>query len=168
MKNFKFPYLVIAWSMVFISSAFAVQQPSYFKLDSYKQILQENKQRPFLMVLWSLDCAPCIKELKILGEFHKQYPQHKIIMISTDDKNQSNEIAQLITQYGLQTVDQWVFDGSFQHLRYSIDPTWYGELPRSYFFEQDQSRLAASGQLHQNQLVRYFVQDIKKSGSKTL
>lgn len=101
-----------------------------------------------------------------IQDTHPAHPSE--IIVSADDKNQSDDVYQLVSEYELQTVEQWVFDGSFQHLRYSIDPAWYGELPRSYFFKQDQSRLAASGQLHQNQLVRYFAQDIKKSGSKTL
>jgi len=154
--------------MIIASSGSAAQQLQHFKLDSYQAILQQNKQQPFLMVLWSLDCMPCMKELKMLGEFHQKYPQYKLVLISTDNINQSDEIVQLITEYGLQTVDQWVFDGSFQYLRHSIDPTWYGELPRGYFFKQDQSRIASSGQLHQNQLIEYFSEDIKNSGPKTL
>jgi thiol-disulfide isomerase/thioredoxin len=166
MKTFKvsylkLPYLVFICATVLVSNAYAVQQPSHFKLGSYQKILQQNKQQSFLMVLWSLGCLPCIKELKMLGEFHQKYPQHKLVLISTDSKNQSAEIIQLITKYGLQTVDQWVFDGSFQYLRHSIDPAWYGELPRGYFFKRDQSRIASSGQLHQHQLVEYFSEDIK-------
>jgi len=168
MKKIKLFYSVLVWALVFISGAHAVQQPSHFKLDSYQQILQQNKQQSFLMVLWSIDCAPCMKELKVLGEFHQQYPQHKLVLVSTDSMSQSNEITQLIAQYGLKNVNQWVFDDSFQHLRYSIDPGWYGELPRSYFYKQDHSRLAVSGKLHQQQLIQFFAQDIKNSGLKTL
>jgi len=161
MKYFKLPYLVLMCSMMIASNGYAAQQLHHFKLDSYQTILQQNKKQPFFMVLWSLDCMPCMKELKMLGEFHQKYPQHKLVLISTDNINQSDEIVQLITEYGLQTVDQWVFDGSFQYLRHSIDPAWYGELPRGYFFKRDQTRIASSGQLHQNQLIQYFSEDIK-------
>jgi len=173
MKYFKLPQLklsclVFICATLLVFNAFAEQQPSHFKLGSYQKILQQNEQQPFLMVLWSLDCMPCIKELKMLGEFHQQYPQHKLVLISTDSKNQSDDIIQLIREYRLQTVEQWVFDGSFQYLRHSIDPSWYGELPRGYFFKRDQSRIASSGRLHQNQLMQYFSEDIKTTGSKTL
>ena len=168
MKYFKLSYLIFMFSMVFVLNTYAAQQPSNFKIGSYQEILQQNKQRPFLMVLWSLDCMPCMKELKMLGEFHQKYSQHKLVLISTDSNSQSDEIVQLMTQYGLLTVDQWVFDGSFQYLRHSIDPAWYGELPRGYFFKRDQSRVASSGLLHQDQLINYFSEDIKTSGSKTL
>ena len=168
MKVFKLSYLAFICAMAFVLNAQATQRPGYFKISSYQKILQENKQQPFLMVLWSLDCMPCIKELKMLGKFHKQYPQHKLVLISTDSKNQSDEIIQLMTEYGLHTVEQWVFDDSFQYLRHSIDPGWYGELPRGYFFKPNHSRIASSGQLHQNQLMQYFSEDIKTTGSKTL
>ena len=160
--------MVLICGMLFASNGYATQQLSHFKLDSYQTILQQNKQQSFLMVLWSLDCLPCIKELKMLGKFHQKYPQHKLVLISTDTKNQSDEIIKLITEYGLQTVDQWVFDGSFQYLRHSIDPAWYGELPRGYFFKPNKSRIASSGQLHRNQLMQYFSEDVKKLGSKIL
>jgi len=168
MKYFKLSFLAFICAMVFVLNVHATQKLSHFKMSSYQKILQENMQQPFLMVLWSLDCMPCMKELKMLGEFHQKYPQHKLVLISTDSKNQSDEIMQLITEYELHTVEQWVFDGSFQYLRHSIDPTWYGELPRGYFFKRDQTRIASSGRLHQNQLVKYFSEEIKTTGSKTL
>jgi len=168
MKKLEFRYFIFIYLMMFFANGYAVQQAQSFKLDSYQQILQQNKKQAFLMVLWSVECAPCMKELKILGEFHQKYPQHKLVLVSTDGKKQSDEISQLVTQYGLQTVDQWIFDDSFQYLRHSIDPNWYGELPRSYFYTQEHMRQATSGQLHAEQLIQFFSGNTKKSRLKTL
>jgi len=155
-----------------IASAYAMPQKAfeanYFTTDSYQIILDKNKHQPFLLVLWSLDCPPCISELKTLGAFHKQYPQHKIILVSTDTKNQLDEIESLMIKNNLQEIEQWVFDGAFQYIRHSIDPGWYGELPRSYFYKKNQSRLSSSGQLHHDQLINLFSINKTISGSQSL
>lgn len=168
MKSFKLAPIILVLAALFFSSTYAAEQPGLFKLNSYQEILQQNKQRAFLMVLWSLECAPCMQELKELGEFHQKYPQHKLILISTDSKQQSDEISQLMARNGLQDVNQWIFDDSFQYLRYSIDPNWYGELPRSYFYTQDHTRHAVSGQLHKQQLTQFFAEKLTSSGLQAL
>jgi len=50
----------------------------------------------------------------------------------------------------------WLFsDAPNQQLRYAIDPLGYGELPRSYFFNQCQQRQALSGKLDMNKIKSF-------------
>ena len=127
-----------------------------FDQQAYQSILNNQKQQSFLLVLWSLDCPPCMEELTMLSDFHKQYPDKKIILVSTDSQSQSDEITGLINKFGLTQIPQWVFGNeSSQYLRYSIDPMWYGELPRSYFHSVD-ARKAVSGKLNKADIIRWF------------
>ena len=155
MKLFVIKYLLCL--IVFISSvACAETRLQYFNKDSYQSILKNYKQQSFLLVLWSLDCPPCMEELSMLEKFHKQYPDKKIILVSVDSKSQSNEIQRVVNNFGLHRISQWVFnDDAPQYLRYSIDPSWYGELPRSYFHLQDK-RNAVSGKLIEADVIRWF------------
>lgn len=119
-----------------------------FNKNSYQQILDANKKIPFLMIMWSIDCPPCYEELRLIGDYKIINPQLKIVLISTDSFLQSEEIKQMLSENHLQDQDLWVFsDVPANQLRYSIDPSWYGELPRSYLFNQCHSRKAVSGKL---------------------
>lgn len=119
-----------------------------FNKDSYQEILNSNKNKSFVLLLWSIDCPPCYEELSMIGEYIKKNPQLKIILLSTDSSEQMDEIQQMIRETQLETQELWVFsDAPAQHLRYSIDPRWYGELPRSYLFNQCHERKAVSGKI---------------------
>ena len=125
-----------------------IRQVEIFKIDSYKTIMKEKQNQPFILLLWSLDCPPCIEELDMLSRFSKQHKDIDLVFVSTDTPSQIDEIVQLMTRYGLRHYSQWVFsDNSAQHLRYAIDPAWYGELPRSYLNSREGKRLTLTGRL---------------------
>lgn len=119
-----------------------------FVSGSYQQIVQENTGKGFMLIIWSLDCSSCIKDMEILSALHKTRPTLKMIMLSTDEPDQSQDIAKLLVKYQLADLDNWVFaDDNSQKLRYQIDPSWYSELPRTYFFSASHQREGFSGAL---------------------
>jgi len=126
-----------------------------FKENSYSRLIEENNT-PFLMVLWSLDCPPCLKELNMLGGILKENPGLKLVLVSTDSPSRIENIKQRLNRAGLSRVDNQIFTSvSSQRLRYSIDPTWYGELPRSYF-HADNKRHAISGMLDKREIINWL------------
>ncbi len=128
-----------------------------FDTGTYKKIISQHKHDSFLMVLWSVDCPPCIKELSVLEKFHQLHPEENIVMISTDSKDQKDDIKALINKYNLTDIQQWVFSGKhIQTIRFIIDPFWYGELPRSYFYFKKNHRQAKSGELDQSILLAWL------------
>ena len=133
----------------------ASNSPTLFEADSYNKLLSE-KSKPFIMVLWSLDCPPCMHELNMLGQLYKQNPDLNLVLISTDSTSKKEEVNNLIEKFGLSEVDSRVFSNvSQQSLRYSIDPSWYGELPRSYFHNKE-TRRAVSGLLGEAKLMAWL------------
>ena len=136
------------------SNAVAQQQIKKFTSGSYKQVVNQYGQRPFVMVLWSLDCPPCYQELEMLDRERKKHA-FNLVLISVDGADASNEVAAVLKKYNLQSVDNWLFEEfSSQQLRYEIDPVWYGELPRSYLFNREHQRKAVSGVLRAGQLSK--------------
>jgi len=128
-----------------------------FETHSYKTITTQYHGDSFLMVLWSVDCPPCIEELPALARFHQTNPKAKLVMVSTDSKNQQEDIKSLMEKHGLADIQQWVFDDdSIQAIRFSIDPLWYGELPRSYFHHEKNKRQAKSGRLDEDTLSAWI------------
>ena len=56
--------------------------------------------------------------------------------------------------YSLTLVSSDAF--SPEKLRYVIDQDWYGELPRSYYYDADHQRSSHSGTLSQQQLSAWL------------
>ena len=134
--------------------ATAQQAIKNFTNGSYQQIVDQYKTQPFVLVLWSLDCPPCYKELELLARERKQH-DFNLVLISIDGADASYEVAAVLNNYKLQSASNWLFDEfSSQQLRYEIDPTWYGELPRSYLFDNTHKRKSVSGILNTDQLSK--------------
>jgi hypothetical protein len=63
----------------------------------------------------------------------------------------------LLEDYGLQDLPSWQFSADIpEALRYHIDPDWYGELPRSYFYNAAHERRSHSGQLSRAVLAQWL------------
>jgi hypothetical protein len=130
-----------------------------FSKNSLSQITAERKGHAFIMVLWSIDCPPCLKDLEHFQALKAQFTETNFLLISTDSTNHSAAIQQVLVDHELQAIDSWIFSDSLpERLRYKIDPNWYGELPRTYFYDADHARMAHSGMLTQAQLQQWLTQ----------
>lgn len=128
-----------------------------FGTQSFAQIKEQYAGKPFVLSLWSIDCAPCRVELKMLGELKQNDPDFPLVVISTDLIENREEANDILDSYALADINTWMFADAFvERLRYSIDPLWHGELPRSYFFKADHSFESHSGILTRAQLEQFF------------
>lgn len=137
----------------------AAQSVQPFRAESLAQIQAVRKETPFVLVLWSLDCPPCFHELDLLGRLHRADPALKLVLVATDlyeEPGVRSAILGTLKRFGLEGLEVWAFAGDPQRLRYAIDPHWYGELPRSYFYGPGQPRGAVSGLLEEAR-VRAFI-----------
>ena len=140
---------LLAAALLLLSPLLSAQTPiKPFVAGSYQQLLSEKNQQGFMLVIWSLDCSTCIKDMTLLSELHQKRPHLKIVLLSTDEPSTTPEIEKLLTKYQLADTENWVFaDDNSQKLRYEIDPRWYSELPRTYFFSASHQREGVSGAL---------------------
>ncbi|MCW8945296.1 MAG: redoxin domain-containing protein [Sedimenticola sp.] len=134
-----------------------------FVSGSMEQITTSRKGEPFLLVLWSIDCPPCMKELHQLGEMRSRFSQRNLVLVSTDDQMNPDSVWKIIADNHLDQFENRIFSDDFtERLRYQIDPDWFGELPRAYFYSADHRRLAQSGVLSEAVLERWFKASKKK------
>ena len=147
MTKIKFRQLIIAVLLSTLPGlTFADHRP--FNPDSIKQIEQQYAGEPFLLVLWEINCFPCREEMDLLGKLKQSHPDINLVFIATDDISKQPEIVDVLAQHRLADIDSWIFaDPNVERLRYSIDPEWFGELPRNYFYDTDSSRIGFSGKL---------------------
>ncbi len=128
-----------------------------FTSDSLKQIEEKYTGNHFLLVLWEVSCLPCHEEMELLGNMLESYPELNVVMVGTDHIDNDEELSKLLAKHKLAGIDSWLFaENNIEKLRYSIDPEWYGELPRNYFYDVDSSRLGHSGKLTEEILLEWL------------
>lgn len=149
---------ILLISLITISiSSFAENFIQPFISGSYSQILAERQNKPFVLILWSLDCPSCYKELEMLGEFSKKHTELDIVLISTDIEATYDEVQAVLSMYKLEQIESWLFRGeSDESLRFEIDPAWYGELPRSYMIKTATKRQVVSGMIAEEKLLAWM------------
>lgn len=151
--------ILAAFLILLASTAGQAGQPHIrpFLPGSYQQLLDSHAKQPFMLVVWSIGCSSCLKEMELLSALHKNRPDLKIVMLTTDDASASAEIRTILNRHQLADTENWVFASeNAQKLRFEIDPRWYGELPRTYFFDADHQREGVSGVLTQEDYEARF------------
>jgi len=127
-----------------------------FTAGSMAAIAGERSGRPFILSFWSVSCTHCPVELKALGALRKRYPKLEVVLVATDSPAESALLSEMASVYGLGDVAQWVFaDLQSERLRFEIDRNWYGELPRTYFFNRQHQVEAVSGVVPPERLARW-------------
>ncbi len=97
----------------------------------------------------------------MLGVLLEKHPALNLVLVSTDSPDDRRELLSVINGKGVASAEAWVFSqASSSRLRYEVDRVWYGELPRSYFFDGQQKRRAVSGVLDQA-AVELWLQELQ-------
>lgn len=136
--------------------------PSAFTSGSYQQILASNADQPFMLVIWSINCSSCLKDMELLSGIHKSRPELKMIMLAADELSASEQIQQILEKNQLSGIENWVYaEENTQKLQFEIDPKWYGELPRTYFFDKAHQRSGTSGVLSKEDYDAMFAKILK-------
>ncbi len=124
---------------------------------SYQQLASQNAKHPWVLIVWSITCPSCIKDMTLISELHKKYPALKLILLAADDLSATQQVQAILTKYGLSELENWVYaDDNTQKLSYEIDPNWFGELPRTYFYTLAQQRTGVSGVIKQADFETMF------------
>lgn len=119
-----------------------------FEPASVEQIAASHKGKPFVVLVWSMDCEFCQHSLDVLSKARAANPSFDIVTITTDplsDAALSQMVKKRLSGIDL-LADAWSF-GTLapERLRYAIDPRWRGEKPRSYWYDAQGQRIAYSG-----------------------
>ncbi len=139
-------------------AAAANPSPAFLRLESgaFGRLVESRRNQPFLLVLWSVTCGPCREEFELLREMRGRYPRMPLVLISTDDLSDEGVAARAFAAFEMEGEESWIFADDAQMLRYEIDPDWYGELPRAYFYGADHSRVGISGRLEPEQIAAWI------------
>ena len=153
-------HLILLFTLLLAGLAQAEVRP--YVAGSLKTIEGEQRGKPFILTFWSATCTHCPTELKALGELVRQHPRLNLVIVATDTPAEAPELQRLAQSYGLSGQTHWVFtDAQPERLRYEIDRRWYGELPRTYFYDRQHRREGRSGAIPIEQLERWAAEHVK-------
>lgn len=137
-------------------AAQAEQELKPFVRGSYQQIVSARQGKPFILNFWSVSCGYCKIELSMLKKLSKKYPKLDIVLVSTDTPEEEKSVAGALAKFSLNSAEAWLFSDSYtERLRYEIDKTWQGELPRTYFFGANNEVKASSGKVEQDEVEQW-------------
>ena len=135
--------VVTALSTVLLfASALAADGPSElkpFERGSWAPLLRTHAGRPTLVHFWGVTCGPCKEELPLLGVFMRDHPDIDMVMISADlVPDLPAATKDMLQRSGLSGAENWIFNEGFvERLRFEIDPTWQGDIPRTMLVASD-------------------------------
>ncbi len=135
-------------------------EPLSFTANSLATIKAKYAGRPFILSMWSVNwCGHCVTELTMLGKTAKAHKKLPLVLVATDTPEFSVAIQQTQQRLGLARAESWVFDDDIpERLRQAIDPTWHGELPRTYLYDAQHRREAVVGVLSEQKLKAWLQQ----------
>ncbi|MCX7183242.1 MAG: redoxin domain-containing protein [Nitrosospira sp.] len=129
---------------------------------SLAKILAAREGKPFILVFWSLDCQYCPTELRMLSRIMDRHHKLDTVLVATDTLNDASQLASLVESYGMSQAEQWVFADSVpERLRSEIDRYWYGEIPRTHFYDQTHQRKIKTGLIEQKFIEEWLTHNVK-------
>lgn len=158
MKRLAIQFLWLALSLVISGPATAQATILRFEPDGMERIVASQNGRPFVLLVWSLDCEFCLASMKNLAQEKRTRKGFNVVTLTTDPIDDPASMALVrkkLSATGL-AANAWAFGlAPPEQLRYAIDPKWLGEKPRSYWFNANGERVAYSGLITAATIARF-------------
>ncbi|SPS01682.1 TlpA family protein disulfide reductase [Cupriavidus taiwanensis] len=134
----------------------AADRVAVFESANAAGIAASQRGKPFVLVVWSLDCIYCKRNFDALGRLRAKYPDLRVVTLATDNAEHLPQLRQVLARVSL-TRNAWVFGHEPQErLRYAVDPDWMGEMPRTYFYRADGQRQGVSGVISEGDWAKHL------------
>lgn len=87
------------------------------------------------------------------------YPSLKVVLVSTDDWEMRDTVSESLRKMSVSNLESWLYaEENADKLRFEIDPKWYGELPRTYFYNAVGEAKGLSGLIQQSKVETWIKQ----------
>ncbi|SPA02889.1 conserved hypothetical protein, putative exported protein [Cupriavidus taiwanensis] len=139
-----------------LGTANAADRVAVFESAGAARIAASQQGKPFVLVVWSLDCVYCKRNFDAIDKLRARHPDLRVVTLSTDSAEASPQVRQVLERVRL-TRNAWVFGHEPQErLRYAVDPDWMGEMPRTYFYRADGQRQSVSGVISEGDWAKHL------------
>jgi len=128
---------------------------------SWQELMKAHAGRPTIVHFWGVTCGPCKIELPQLGAFMKDHPDIDMVTISADFvPNLPEATRAMLERSGLLLAENWIFDGFADRLRFEIDPSWQGDIPRTLLITREGEMTTIEGSAEIADLERWSVRQL--------
>ncbi len=136
---------LLLWVAAIMPQAVAAELRA-FDADSLAALRTVHSGKPFVLAFWSVHCEPCRAEMADWKTLRRRYPGIPVVLVAADSLRERVVIDAFLKRYDPGSVERWAFADDFQErIRYSVDRSWRGELPRTYLFDTEHRGDAISG-----------------------
>jgi len=131
-------WLAFAAALFFAHTAVAADAKPFAR-GSWQEIRARYDKQPMVVHLWGLTCAPCLTELPHWAAVRNAFPEMNFVFIAADPAPMDiTDVTDELARADVTQVDSWNFADRFvERLRFEIDPSWKGELPRTLLIDKD-------------------------------
>ena len=155
MSAARFVRLIVALAMV-TNGAFAHELRA-FDAKSVIAIRDAHAGKPFVLAFWSIRCAPCIEDMADFVTLQSKSPNVAIVLVATDTGADRDAASQFLARYRLGRIETWGFADAFaERVRFAVDRSWRGELPRTYFYDAEHRADVRTGRLDRRWTDEWF------------
>ncbi len=103
-----------------------------FGRGSFAALRAEAAGAPLVVHFWALSCAPCLAELPGWARLARAHPGMRLVLVNTDPPEAEPQVKRMLDRMGVGRLRSLIFADRFTaRLRYEMDPSWQGELPRT-------------------------------------
>lgn len=135
----------------------ALAETKAFGQGSWQRITEAHRDRPLVVHLWSLTCAPCLVELPHWRDMIRRHPDLDVVFVATDPLEETPRLERALARAGLAGRESWAFADPFvERLRFEIDRSWHGELPITRLIATDGSVETVTGNLDEARLGQWL------------
>ena len=107
-----------------------------FDANSLAALKKAHAGKPFVLAFWSVYCERCRDEMLEWNAVKRAHTALPIALVSTDTPADRALIDAFLLKYPPGPVQRHVFtDAMSERVRYAVDKSWRGELPKTYFFD---------------------------------
>jgi thiol-disulfide isomerase/thioredoxin len=138
--------LVVLAAALMLATSVSAAELRPFDAKSPEAIRAANAGKPFVLAFWSVYCEPCREEMALWKSMRHKYPEVPVILVATDPPEERAMVEKFLARFSPGPVQTWTFADDFaERVRFAVDRSWRGELPRTYFFDASHRPLARSG-----------------------
>ena len=132
-----------------------------FGRGSWHELTKAHAGRPTIVHFWGVTCGPCKVELPQLGAFMKDHPGIDMVTISADFVPDLPAATRaMLERSGLALAENWIFDGFADRLRFEIDPTWQGDIPRTLLITREGEMTTIEGSAEMTDLEQWSARQL--------
>ena len=135
-----------------------------FAKGSLKDIREQRKDQPFILVFWSKDCGYCLKEMNLLASLQPKHPELDVVLVSTDAGLAEKTVKHFFNRTGIEADEIWLFSDNSPRLYTYVDSSWRGELPNTLFHNSKHEYQSVVGEVNYK-LIKNWLHYIKKEDS---